>query len=58
MPRRALVHPVPADIVAELEHELRLSPLIARLFALRGVHGAEQAKPSSPSAWPICTAPS
>ncbi len=29
--------PVPADIVAELEHELRLSPLITRLFALRGV---------------------
>ena len=33
----------PADVVAELEHELRLSPLAARLLALRGVQGATEA---------------
>ncbi len=31
-------------MVAELEHELRLSPLTARLLALRGVNGAPQAE--------------
>src|SRR5258708_886129 len=34
----------PADMIAELEHELRLSPLTARLLALRGVQGVEQAQ--------------
>ncbi len=36
--------PAPADIIAELEHELRLAPLTARLLALRGVQGATQAQ--------------
>jgi single-stranded-DNA-specific exonuclease len=36
--------PVPADVIAELEHELRLCPLTARLLALRGVQGAAQAQ--------------
>jgi len=30
---------VPDDVVAELEHELGMSPLLARLMALRGVQG-------------------
>ena len=34
----------PADVVAELEHELALSPLAARLLALRGVQGADHAQ--------------
>ena len=36
--------PAPADIISELEHELRLGPLTARLLALRGVQGSEQAQ--------------
>ncbi len=35
---------VPADVVAELEQDLRLSPLAARLLALRGIQGAAQAQ--------------
>jgi len=34
----------PADIAAELEHDLRLSPVLARLLALRGVQGAVEAR--------------
>jgi len=34
----------PADVVGELEHELALSPLAARLLALRGVQGAGAAQ--------------
>ena len=34
----------PDDVVAELEHELQLSRLIALLMALRGVQGAEAAQ--------------
>lgn len=33
----------PADVVAELEHDGHFAPLVARLLALRGVQGAEQA---------------
>jgi single-stranded-DNA-specific exonuclease len=33
----------PADIVAELEHELRVSAVTARLLALRGIQGADHA---------------
>ncbi|MCK6487491.1 MAG: single-stranded-DNA-specific exonuclease RecJ [Planctomycetes bacterium] len=34
----------PADVVAELEHEGRYGALAARLLALRGVQGAQQAE--------------
>ncbi len=34
----------PDDVVAELEHELQLSPLLARLMVLRGVHGLDAAE--------------
>ena len=35
---------VPDDVVAELEQELHLSRLSARLLALRGVQGAQAAQ--------------
>jgi single-stranded-DNA-specific exonuclease len=34
----------PADVVAELEHELRVSPVTARLLALRGIQGPVEAR--------------
>lgn len=36
--------PVPAEVVAELEHDLRIGHLTARLLALRGVQDKQQAE--------------
>ncbi len=34
----------PEDIVSELEHELNISPIIARILAIRGVHNPDSAQ--------------
>ncbi|GDY12730.1 single-stranded-DNA-specific exonuclease RecJ [Planctomycetota bacterium] len=34
----------PPELVRELEHDLRLAPLTARLLALRGIHGSTDAR--------------
>ncbi len=35
---------IPDDVVAELEQDLKVAPLTARLLALRGLHGAAEAQ--------------